>query len=68
MNCGSCDFWKPDAGDDPVLRHHLGECHRHAPAVEKLLTGTRLVVWPRLLAENFCGDYQRHPLRRIQAP
>ena len=62
MTCASCDYWRPDEGEQVTLvsRGASGECRRHAPIAKRLS-----YEWPTTSALEWCGDYQRHCQRRI---
>lgn len=63
MNCGSCDYWVPMETDGgPVVESTVGGCHRHAPVVVVQEPYGR---WPITIALQSCGDWQRHPTRRL---
>lgn len=70
MTCGACDYWYPETPVGLPLRQDPGACHRHAPTLiaivyrEDVATGS-LAQWPKTRAEQGCGDYQRHPTRRL---
>lgn len=70
MNCASCDYWRPDkAVGNEVFPPEVGLCLRHSPKAFKYYTdrGRSEVIteWPTTKATDWCGDYQRHPTRRL---
>lgn len=66
MNCASCDHWKPYGGARPVKSDDEGQCHRYAPRASMIGISVSEVKWPDTSAVDWCGDYQRHPNRRLQ--
>jgi len=65
MTCGSCDYWQPLwPRADHARELDPGGCRRHAPRN----TDEGYAMWPVTSAADWCGDYQRHPTRRLQEP
>jgi hypothetical protein len=60
--CGSCVYWMPRFYSREVGRLDRGNCHRHAPvtmiAVRSALDDSAPALWPEVLAEQSCGDYE----------
>lgn len=67
MNCASCDFWMFH-GDKArvIVTADRGECRRHSPIRIKRGDNEDFREWPVTYADDWCGDYQRHPTRRLR--
>lgn len=65
--CGSCDFWHNGRIDTRVYDHEDGQCRRHAPSIFQPASPASYpnAMWPMTSAAHGCGDYQRHPVRRL---
>lgn len=50
QNCGNCDHWERDGAD--------GICRANAPS-PKIVEGGKSynLVWPRMRADERCGDF-----------
>jgi hypothetical protein len=72
MNCGACDFWWPAAHSKPAVNtYDHGQCRKRSPIILTVvdrdqMSTAKTAYWPNTMADDGCGDYQRHPTRRIQ--
>lgn len=52
--CQKCRFYEPGESEEPVS----GYCHRHAPKPGIQDTFDELHDWPRILADDWCGEFE----------
>jgi len=65
--CKSCEFFEylPGEEDGKGSLGGMGECRRRAPKAylppigQSINDSNHLVVWPRLLDSEWCGEYDR---------
>jgi hypothetical protein len=60
LACTSCEFSRRVSGVPERIA-----CHRHAPVASPLSTNSiNLTPWPKLSADDRCGDYEADANRK----
>lgn len=69
-HCASCDYWQPQwtpEGEAVADSDEPGACKRRAPVYDmaKRRGDNGVTMWPTTHAASGCGEYERHPTRRL---